>query len=430
MARLTPDYCETPYWHDDVAPLSIPEPMVRHSIDVAVIGSGYTGLHAALQTARGGRETVIFEAGEPGAGCSTRNGGQVSTSIKPGIHELARKHGHEQAIAIHAEGAASLDWIGDFIAEERIECDFHRAGRFHAAHSPRHYEALARSIDAPDSGEDDGAYPVPRAEQRRELGSDAYYGGVVYPRHAALHPAKYHRGLMERTLMAGAEIRAHCPVTGIRRQGNGFVLETPHGPIEARDVIVATNGYTGRTTPWLRRRVIPIGSYMIATAPLPRAMVDALFPTNRVVSDTRKVVYYYRPSPDRTRVIFGGRVSATETNPRLSGPKLHAEMTRLFPELEQTQISHSWLGTVAYTFDDLMHTGRQDGLYYATGYCGSGIAMASWLGMRTGQQALGLPEGHTAFDDIPFPTRPFYTGNPWFLPAAVAWYRWRDSSAG
>ena len=430
MARLTPDYRETPYWHDALAPLTLPEPAARRRIDVAVIGSGYTGLHAALQTARGGRETVIFEAGEPGAGCSTRNGGQVSTSIKPGIADLTRKFGRERALAIHAEGTASLDWIGDFVREEGIDCDFRRTGRFHAAHSPKHYETLTRGIDTPDSGEDDGAFAVPRAEQRGELGSDAYHGGVVYPRHAALHPAKYHRGLLERAMAAGAEIRANCPVLGIERQDKGFMLETPHGPVEAREVIVATNGYTGRATPWLRRRVIPIGSYIIATEPLPRETMDTLFPTDRVISDTRKVVYYYRPSPDRTRVIFGGRVSSTETNPAASGPKLHTEMARLFPELAETRLSHSWLGTVAYTFDDLMHTGQQNGIHYATGYCGSGIAMASWLGMRTGQRVLGLPEGRTAFNDMPFPTRPLYTGNPWFLPAAVAWYRWKDRLAG
>jgi len=204
-------------------------------------------------------------------------------------------------------------------------------------------------------------------------------------------------------------------------------VQTPRGVVRARDVVIATNGYTGTATPWQRRRVIPIGSYIIATEPLEAEVMDRLFPTDRIASDTCKVVYYYRPSPDRTRILFGGRVSAGETDTLISGPRLHHDMCRIFPELSQTRISHSWMGTVAYTFDELAHTGTHDGIHYAMGYCGSGVSMASYLGMRIGQRVLGLAEGQTAFDDLPFPTRPFYTGRPWFLPAAVAWYRWNDA---
>lgn len=429
MSLQTANYRETPYWWDQVDPLNLPKPAFRSHADVVVIGSGYTGLHAALELTRGGRDTLILEAGEPGAGCSTRNGGQVSTSIKPTVAQLARKFGEDRAHAIHAEGTASLDWIAEFVNSEDIPCDFHVAGRYHAAHSPQHYEDLVKSIASPESGEDGGAYAVPRAEQRTELGSDIYHGGVVFPRHASLHPAKYYRGLLDRVLAAETEIHANCPAFSIEKQSDGFIVSTPEGEIRARDVIIGTNGYTDSAVPWHRRRVIPIGSYIITTEPLPRVTIDDLFPTDRVVSDTRKVIYYYRASPDRTRVIFGGRVSSNETNPSVSGPKLHAEMRRLFPQLEGTRISHSWFGSVAYTFDDLMHTGTHDGAHYAMGYCGSGIAMASYLGMRMGQRVLGLSAGKTAFDDIPFPTRPLYTGKPWFLPAAVAWYRWKDSRA-
>ena len=205
-------------------------------------------------------------------------------------------------------------------------------------------------------------------------------------------------------------------------------LPCPHrrGTVTARDVVVATNGYTGAITPWLRRRVIPIGSYIIATEPLAPDVMDRLFPTDRIASDSRRVVYYYRPSPDRTRILFGGRVSANETDPAVSGPHLHKQMVRLFPELGGTRLSHSWCGTVAYCFDEKVHTGTHDGIHYAMGYCGSGVSMASYLGMRVGQRVLGRAEGATAFDDLPFPTRPLYTGKPWFLPAAVAAYAWLD----
>ncbi|MEM6679864.1 MAG: FAD-binding oxidoreductase, partial [Pseudomonadota bacterium] len=395
--------------------------------DVVVIGSGYTGLHAAIQTARGGRSTLILEAGDPGWGCSSRNGGHVSTSIKPSTAALARIHGTDRAKAMRAEGRASLDWIEDFINAEGIACSFRRAGRFHAAHTPKHYEGLARTADTLRRDEAVDVFEVPRAEQGREIGSSFYHGGLVYPRFATLHPAEYHRGLLDMALAAGAAVVPHCAALAIDGTAGRFEVKTSLGTVQARDVVVATNGYTQALTPWLQRRVIPIGSYVIATEALDPAEIDACFPTGRIVCDTRKVVYYYGPTPCGTRVVFGGRVSSGETDPRVSGPRLHAELTRLFPQLARARIAHSWSGTVAYTFDTLPHCGRHEGIHYAMGYCGAGVAMAGYLGMRMGQRVLGLAEGATAFDDLPFPTRPLYSGKPWFLPAAVAFYRWRDA---
>src|SRR5690606_29731850 len=246
------------------------------------------------------------------------------------------------------------------------------------------------------------------------------------PRHAALDPGRYHQSLLERGLAAGVTVAPHTPVTGIERLGDGFRVATPRGDGRGRDVVLGTDVFTGESTAWQRRRIIPIGSYIIATEPLPPALIAELFPTDRTVTDTRRVVYYYRLSPDRQRVLFGGRVSANETDPRASAPLLRAELVRLFPQLRDVQVSHSWMGFVGYTFDALAHAGRQEGMHYAMGYCGSGIAIASYLGMRTGQKILGRSEGRTGFDDTSFETRPLYGGKPWFLGATVAYYRWRD----
>ena len=416
-----------PFWWDDVPRPALPDEALPERVDVAVVGAGYTGLHAALQTARGGRSTLVLDAEEAGWGCSTRNGGQISTSIKPSFELLTRRHGEKRAFEILREGQRSLAYIGEFVAREGIDCDFAQVGRFHAAHNPAQYQALASRLANQPKGLEVPAHMVPREQQRQELGSDAYHGGVVYEAHCSVHPARYHQGLLERVLQAGAQVAPRCAVTGIERQrAGGFLLHTGRGKVLARDVVMATNGYTGAITPWLRRRVIPIGSYMIATQPLPEGLMARVMPRNRIVSDTRKVVYYYRASPDRRRILFGGRVSHNETDPRISGPKLHADLVKLFPELAGTGISHSWMGFVAYTFDELMHVGCHEGMHYAMGYCGAGVGTASYFGMRVGQQLLGLQEGRTALDGLAFQTRPFYTGNPWFLAPSVRYFRWRD----
>ncbi len=418
---------DSSYWLDGLSPPDVPVVDLPARVDVVIVGSGYTGLNAAIETARGGRSTLVLEAETPGWGCSTRNGGQISTSIKPSLEKLTARHGADRAQAIRGEGKAALAWIEERITAEGIACDFRRAGRFHAAHTPAAYEVLAREADALTRGEGVEAHMIPRDQQRRELGTDVYHGGTLVPSHAAVNPALYHHGLLRTALNAGAQVLGQTPVTAITRTATGYEVQTPRGKVLARDVAIATNGYTTGLTPWQQRRVIPIGSYVIATEPLPKETIDRLFPTDRIASDTCKVVYYYRASPDRTRILFGGRVSAAETDPRISGPRLHADMCRIFPELSGTRISHSWMGTVAYTFDELAHTGTHDGMHYAMGYCGSGVSMAGYLGMRMGQKVLGLAEGRTAFEGLPFPTRPFYTGRPWFLPAAVAWYRWNDT---
>lgn len=415
-----------PYWLDQVGPPPATTDQLLKQADVVVVGSGYTGLNAAIETARGGRTTLVLDAAEIGFGCSTRNGGQISTSVKPSLAKLAAKYGTEKARAIRQEGENALSWIEERINGEGIDCDFARTGRYHAAHTPRHYEELVRNAEALARDEGIEVRTVPQAEQLSELGSDSYYGGVVFPRHASLHPAKYHRGLMRCAIEAGVHLTGNCAVTGIERTATGFLVSTEKGTVTAKDVIVATNGYTSGVTPWLQRRVIPIGSNIITTAALPPEVMDRLFPTNRIASDTCKVVYYYRPSPDRTRVVFGGRVAAHEVGAQAGAPKLYESMCRIFPELRSYGLSHSWSGTVAYTFDELAHTGVHDGVHYAMGYCGSGVSMASYLGMRAGQKVLGLREGRTAFDGLKNPTRPMYYGKPWFLPAAVAWYRWRD----
>ena len=381
------------------------------------------GLYRA---ARDGRSTLVFDAEDAGFGCSTRNGGQISTSVKPSLAELTQKYGAETGFAILKEGHSALSWMAEFVAREEIDCDFIVPGRFHAAHTPKAFDALVKHATSQPKGLEVPYTIVNRADQRSEIGTDSYHGGIVYESHASVDPGRYHQGLLVRATAAGAVIAPHCRVAAVERSGQGFLVRTPRGDVQARDVVIATNGYTSALTPWLQRRVIPIGSYVIATEPMEPDLMDRVMPTNRIISDSRKVVYYYRPSPDRTRIVFGGRVSSSETDTHQSGMRLKHDLDQLFPELRGIRVSHSWMGLVAYTFDTMANVGQRDGMYYAMGYCGSGVSMASYLGMRVGQQVLGRAEGKTAFDGVPMSTRPLYTGRPWFLPASVAWFRFLD----
>jgi glycine/D-amino acid oxidase-like deaminating enzyme len=424
---FAPGYKNAPYWWDGAPRPSLPHVAPPARADVVIVGSGYTGLSAALPLVRAGRSTVLLDAEDVGWGCSTRNGGQVSTGIKPDFDDLASLYGEDRAFAMVKEGHNALAFIDELIRREGIDCHWERVGSFTGAHNTSQYEALGRKIAKKRMGLEVEAYLVPRAEQYREIGTDAYYGGIVSPADGSLDPAKYHQGLLDRARTAGATIIPHCPARAIEWDGNGFAVATARGRVVARDVIVASNGYTGTLTPPLRRRIIPIGSYIIATEPLSPTLTARLIPKARVVSDTRRIVIYYRLSPDRRRIVFGGRVAVMETDPGVTAPRLHAEMTAIFPELSKVRITHSWHGFVAYTFDTMPHIGKwKDGVYYAMGYCGSGVSLATYFGARIGQQILGLKEGRTALDNLDFPTRPFYTGIPWFLAPTLMWYRLRD----
>jgi len=420
------DFALQPYWWDKTPRPEAEQQVLPDSTDVLVIGSGYTGIHCALQTAAAGRQTTVIDAQDLGWGCSTRNGGQISGEIKPDYDELSRRYGNAEAHALIAEARNALDWLGGFVDEQGLDCDYQRSGRFVAAHSARQFDKLVARAQQQPAGLEQSLRIVEPQDQSSEIDSVYYHGGMVIDRHCSLDPAKYHAGLVELARASGAELIGHCAATHIERTASGFRVTTARGVIQARDVVIATNGYSGALAPWQQRRVIPIGSYMLATEPMALERAAKLMPQQRVFSDTRKIVVYFRLSPDGRSLLFGGRVSVFESDPVKSLPALRQEMLRIFPQLEDVRISHTWMGFVAYTFDELPHLGQQDGLHYAMGYCGSGICLASYLGHRLGQQMLGLAEGATAFDKPRFQTRPLYSGKPWFLAPSVRYYQMID----
>ena len=416
-----------PYWWEQAPRPELPIPAVPARIDVAIVGSGYTGLSAALTLARAGRSVVVFEANEVGHGGSTRNGGGFGFAVKIPFPDLVAKIGLERTKALFAGGLEALDYLDHLIESEGIDCRYDKVGRFIGAHRPKDYDALGRDLELQRKHLGIEGEMVPREAQHREVGTDHYHGGRLLQAGGTLQPALYHQGLLDRVLEAGVRIAAHRPVNAIESGKDAFTVVTGGGDVEARDVIVATNGYTGTFMPWLRRRIIPIQSQIIVTEPLAPGVMDRLIPNRRMLGDTCKLHHYYRPSPDGSRIVFGGRAGATKIgDAHASGAHLTRRLRALFPELADIRITHSWTGFTGYTFDSLPHMGVRDGVHYAAGFCGSGTAMAAYLGHKIALRVLGSPEAANIFDTLNHPTRPLYYGRPWFLPPILTYYGWRD----
>ena len=416
-----------PFWFDDIVAPADPTTALPRSVDVAIIGAGYTGLSAAHETAGAGRSTLVLDAGRFGHGCSGRNGGQAAYSIKPTLAELTDRHGAQRAMDICREGFAAVENLRTLAHAEKLDFDYRTVGAFYGAHTRKKFDALLQEAEHQTTGVDQRISVVSRADQAQEIATDFYHGGLVYHDDAAVHPAKLLIAMLARARRAGAQVLHECGVRALQRTASGFELQTDRGVVQVKQVLIATNGYTGPLSPWERRRVIPIGSYQIATAPLGLARVRDLIRHGRNVGDTRRVVVYYRPSPDGQRIIFGGRAALAEKNALAVVPRMRAMLTQILPQLHDAAITHAWVGTVAFTFDKLLHLGERDNLFHCMGYCGSGVPMATYFGKRIGQQMLGLPEGRTAFDNLEFQTRPLYSGVPWFLAPSMFYYRALDA---
>lgn len=418
-----------PYWWEG-APLSdLPSNPLPATADVVVVGAGFTGLSAGLTLARAGRSVVVLEKDRPGEGASSRNGGIASGNLRLGFGDMIAAFGLDRAKRIYGEGMAARRDLGRFVEDEGIDCQYAPVGRFTGAMRSSDYENMARQTDLLNEHLDFGAVMVPRAEQHAEVGTDLYHGGMLRPDIAGVHPAMLHRGILDKALDAGAEVHARTAMEGISRENGGFEVTTARGRVRAGEVVVATNGYTGPASPWLRRRVVPIPSQIIATAPLEPALMDRLMPKRRMLGETRNLYHYYRPSPDGTRIVFGGRAGADTDDPIEKMRHLGGNLVGLFPALAETEITHSWWGYTGYTFDFMPKLTQHDGVYYAAGFCGSGVVWARWIGTKAAQRILGDAAAKTVFDEFDFQTRPLYWGRPWFIPLVVAWYGMRDRFA-
>jgi glycine/D-amino acid oxidase-like deaminating enzyme len=424
---FTADFAERPHWWDLAAPQACEQGDLPSNADVAIVGSGYTSLVAALQLARAGRSVLVLEAELAGHGASRRNAGYLGRTLKRSFTWLETHHGPEFATRVYRELDAARQWVYALVAELGIQCHIAQPGRFIGATSEAHYKDLAQELEVMRRRLGFPYEMIAPMDLRRELASDAYMGGAVIPDLGAIHPALYHQGLLAAARVAGARIFTQTPVTALARDGKEVRVATPRGSVIAREAIVATNGYTPRHVSWLARRVIPFEGFMAATEALSPELMGKLIPNGRTVIDSNVNINFIRPAPDCAKILFGGLTGSTPRDLRDMGKRLHAMVSRLLPDLATVRLSRVWKGQCAGTFDFMPHIGRHDGLWYAMGYNFAGVPMGSYLGLKLAQQILGKDEGASVFGATPFPTLPFYGGNPWFVPLAMRWFDWKDA---
>ena len=403
------------------------------SVDVAIVGSGVTGLSAARALAKRGVGVAVLEAETLGWGASSRNGGMVLTGMKLPVPTLISRYGREKVQRMYAASIASIDCVEQIVAEEQIDCNFSRCGHLEVACKQAHFDGYAEAAALIAKEFNHKLRIVAKSELHSEIGSNIYFGALVDEVSAGLNPARYIAGLAVGAKRAGVTLFDHARVERVQRESsNGtqrFRVRTSRGSLLARDVLLASGAYTTDATPALRKKIIPIGSYIIATEVLSDDLARELSPNNRMIYDSKHFLYYYRLTPDN-RMLFGGRAAffpETENTVRQSAEILRRGMISVYPQLRNTKVEFVWGGTLDFAFDVMPHTGRSDGMYYSVGYAGHGVAIGTYLGTRIAGVICGEPND-IPFDGIPFPNPPIglRSGHTWALPLAGAYYRFLD----
>ncbi|MFS2113584.1 NAD(P)/FAD-dependent oxidoreductase [Herbaspirillum frisingense] len=416
------------YWLDTSPPfMSQTDALPEGGCDVLVVGGGITGSSAALALSRKGAQVVVCDADIVGGAASGRNGGMCNNGFAQDYAALSQRLGSELADRIYRAFDAGVDTVERLVRQESIDCDFARHGKLKLAAKPEHYDKLARSQELLAASVDPQTRLLTPAQLRDELGSDCYHGGLLLEKSAGMHVGRYVRGLAHAAQRHGAVYLEHTPVLGLQRQSGSYLVRTARGPLRARQVLLASGISQIGPFGWVRRRIVPVGAFLIVTEPLPLSLLDGLVPTRRMYTDTKNFVNYFRVTPDK-RLLFGGRARFAASNPRSdarSGDILRQQMLTVFPGLAGTRIDYCWGGMVDMTADRLPRAGQREGVFYSMGYSGHGTHMATLMGTMMGE----IMEGHVDLNpwkDFAWPAIPGHFGKPWFLPFVGAWYRLKD----
>lgn len=401
---------------------------VEGQVDVAVIGGGFTGLSAARSLAKAGARVAVLEAGRVVGEASGRNGGHCNNGLAHDLAGLAAQIGIERASALYRVFDDGVDTVEALVKEEAIDCDFTRNGKIKLAAKPAHFAKLQKTAELLKATVEPDLKVVEAGTMQDEIGSSGFYGGLVFPRSAHMHMGRFGVGLAEAAARAGAQIHEGAAVTGLQRiAGQAHRVVTARGTIEAKQVLLATGASRQGPFAWLRRRIVPIGSFIIATEPLSDNLAASIMPTRRTATTTMNIGNYFRLTPDN-RLIFGGRARFALSSPASdakSGAILKARMLELFPQLAQTRIDYCWGGLVDMTADRLPRAGERDGVFYAAGYSGHGTQMSVHMG-KIMARVMGGETAANPLAGLDWPVVPGHFGPPWFLPFVGMYYKYQD----
>jgi len=416
------------YWHD-TAPVFAggAQGPVKGHFDVAVIGGGFTGLAAARQLAKGGARVAVLEAERVGWGASGRNGGHLNNGLAHSYLSAKVELGKERAIALYRALDDSVDTIEALVAEEGIDCSFRRAGKLKLASKPQHFAAIARNFEAVHAEVDPETALLSAEDLKAEIGSP-FHGAMLSKKSAMMHMGRYVAGLAAAAARHGAVIHEGATVTDRKMDGGRHALATSRGRLTADNLLVATGAYTTPDFAYFRRRIISVGSFIIATRPLSETEIAATMPGNRTCVNSMNIGNYFRLSPDN-RLIFGGRARFSATSDQRSdarsGEILRESLRKVFPQLGDVAIDYCWGGLVDMTKDRFPRAGRHDGVWYAMGYSGHGAQLSTHLGMILADAILGR-EDRNPLKGLEWPSIPGYSGKPWFLPMVGLYYKMID----
>jgi glycine/D-amino acid oxidase-like deaminating enzyme len=420
-----------PFWWEAFAPPSDPPDALPSKVDVLIVGAGYTGVSCALTLAEEGVDVLVLDAGALGSGASTRSGGQVSGGVNIAKALPAAEPGTRQAkanAALLRDAAQAMTYLEELMERHRIDCDWKRTGRITGCWTPAHYAAWERRLgDLNEHAASDASMVTP-AQMRAEIGSHFYHGGLLVRRAGHLHPAKLYSGLLRAARAAGALLHGLIPVAGVERRGAGFAVGTAHGEVMASEVVVATNGYSSDIATGPRSSVVAVMAHMIATEELPPTLAKGLIPNDRAIVDSRRVVNHFRMSPDRRRIVFGGRGRFVPTAPRKTAEILRRQMLDRFPQLSGVAITHNWSGKVAMTADHLPGFGRFCGLHYALGCNGSGVTMMPYLGHCVAKRILGGGDAVVSVFEKEDAGAAYPAGAALGVPLVGSWYQLLDAA--
>jgi glycine/D-amino acid oxidase-like deaminating enzyme len=422
---------EKVYWHDTTAMPDVDSLVpLPEKVDIAVVGAGIVGLSAARQLAKRGMKVCVLEAETIGWGASSRNGGMALTGLKVDAAVVEKRYGHDLARKLFNDSLASLNTVEQIVQEEQMDCGFARTGHLLLANKPAHFQALQAEAEWYERHFNHTTRIIPRDKLADEIGSQVYYGGLVDELSAGLNPAQYVVGLSKACERAGAMLCGCARLLKFERTSHGYQLKTTRGELATQHVLVTTGGYTQSATPGLQKRIIPIGSYIIATQPISERLAHELIPGERMVFDYKHFLNYYRFSADH-RMIFGGRAAffpETSSTIRSSAEILRREMIHIFPQLNDAVVEYAWGGTLDFAFDQMPHAGQLEGIYYILGFAGHGVALGTHLGMLMGDAIADGKVADLPYSAYPFSTAPLglYKGKPWFLPLIGLWHRILD----